>query len=49
MEIDNLSNLNHIRVLGFNEKGKKHLSSLRKKDVQIASCFKGVPASFSDR
>ena len=43
MEIDNLSNLNHIRVPGFNEKGKKHLSSLRKKDVQIASCFKQVP------
>lgn len=46
MEIDNLSNLNHIRVLGFNEKGKKHLSSLRKKDVQIASCFKQIPQAF---
>ena len=33
-------------VLGFNEKGKKHLSSLRKKDVQIASCFKQVPQAF---
>lgn len=35
MEIDNLSNLNHIRVLGFNEKGKKHLSSLRKKMCKL--------------
>ena len=32
--------------LDFNEKGKKHLSSLRKKDVQIASCFKQVPQAF---
>lgn len=46
MEINNLFNLNHIRILGFNEKGKIYLSTLRKTDTQIASCFKQIPKNY---
>lgn len=45
-EIDNLPSLNYLRVLAFNDKGKKHLRSLQEQTICIASRFNQIPEPY---
>ena len=44
-EVEGLPQTDHIRVLGFNEKGRKLLSEI-KEDVDIVTLFKNIPEPF---
>lgn len=45
-DIDTLPPLQHIRVLGFNEIGKKYLKSIKCEELIIASRFNQIPLPF---
>ena len=42
-EVSRLPEMDTLRILAFNEKGRQWLHSMRKKDVRIASRFADVP------
>ena len=44
--IKNLSGLNYIRVLGFNEKGQKYLRNYENENYQIVTQFKNIPQDY---
>ena len=45
-EVKNLEMLNYIRVLGFNDKGRQYLKTLRKDDTNIVTQFKNIPDTY---
>lgn len=45
-EIKQLTELNTLRILGFNEKGRQHLKTLQKQEIRIASRFRQIPQSY---
>ena len=45
-EVKNLEPLNYIRVLGFNNKGRQYLKTLRKEKTNIVTQFKNIPESY---
>ena len=45
-EVENLEPLNYIRVLGFNNKGRQYLKTLRKDEANIVTQFKNIPESY---
>lgn len=47
-EIDNLPPLNYLRVLGFNDNGKKHLRRLQEQQVCVTSRFNQIPIPYRD-
>jgi predicted nucleotidyltransferase len=46
LEMKQLTPLNTIRVLGFNDKGRAHLKTLQENEVKIASRFNQIPLSY---
>jgi len=46
LEIKQLTPLNTIRVLGFNDHGRAHLKTLQEKEVRIASRFNQIPLPY---
>ena len=46
-DADSLPSLNHVRILAFNQKGKKYLHSL-KEELVIASKFNQIPSPFKE-
>lgn len=46
-DVDNLPELNYIRVLGFNSKGQKYLKEIKEK-TNIVTSFKNIPQPFKD-
>jgi predicted nucleotidyltransferase len=45
-EIKQLTELNTLRILGFNEKGRQHLKALQKQEIRIASRFRQIPQAY---
>lgn len=48
INIDNLSPLNFIRVLGFNEKGQSFLREYNNEDYKIVTQFKNIPKDYKE-
>lgn len=46
-EVNNLPELNYIRVLGFNDKGRNLLKQLKEKE-NIVTLFKNIPKEYKD-
>ncbi len=45
-EVYNLQPLDYIRVLGFNNKGREYLRSLKDDEIKIVTQFKNIPTSY---
>lgn len=48
IEVNNLPDLNYIRVLGFNNKGKEYLRQFRKDEIDVITQFKNIPQEYKD-
>jgi len=46
-DVNKLSELNYVRVLGFNQKGQEYLKQI-KKDTNIITLFKNIPEDYKD-
>ncbi len=46
--VNDLSLPNYLRILGFNQKGQKHIKSLVKQEVCIASKFNQIPQPYKE-
>jgi len=45
-EVESLSNLDTLRILGFNQKGQTYLKYLKENEVSIATKFNQIPNSY---
>ena len=46
-DVDNLNDMNYVRVLGFNTKGREYLKEI-KNDCNIVTQFKNIPTKYKD-
>lgn len=46
--VNHLEEINYLRVLAYNEKGKQYLKRLKKEGIYVASKFKQIPKTYRD-